>query len=929
MKGGGSRGPDPAETAEQQAKYNRDAAYDSALFNQMRQDTPWGRVYYTGGPPGDPNRRQVTELDPNLRRNLDTGIGIQGSLMDIVTGNYGKTPPTPSGTSVVDSTGAASVSTGRPKPQRSYADEKKYFETMHGRRPTPRSNRGGDNRAEVKAWDAKWKAHQERFGVSPEGEGGGRLAHLDEPWKEPNIESYGGPRQNPTGGLLDVVADSYGQPFSFDSLDPIRKTDWDSLNDVRRTIHSGAPGVDPTNWGAAPGVRGTDWDNLRRTDFSAAPGVRGTDWDNVRRSDFSRAPGVRGTDWDSVRRTDLSDAPDVRRTDWIGMPDITRTDFSGAPGVRGTDWDNLRRTDFSGMPDVRRTDWEGMHDVRRTDFSGAPEIGNTLGGVRLSDFGSLPGLDLSRAERAEDPRALLARLDRDYALGRPGDYNEATSRLERATFDRGMHLLSPELQRQEDKLALDLANRGLTGSEAAIDEGNRFADRRGRALTDLSLASVLAGRQEHGRLADLTSRNRGQIYGETMGANEFFERSREADFRRQLSAREQRAAEEMARFGQELGLGEASFGQNLALRDLYGREGAQAFSEDSALRDQLAREGAQRFGEDTSLRELLAREGAQAFSEDMRVGDTRYAQDMGLRDLYGREGAQRFGEDTALRRLLAQEGAQRFGEDSALRDQISREGAQRFAEDMRIGDTRYAQDMGLRDLFAREGAQAFGEDMRVGDTRYAQDMGLRDLFGRENAQRFGESMALRDLFGREGDREFAQDMAYRDMLTREGQTRFGQDLTARQQAAQEMMTARDRPFQELQALMGQAPLPGMPQFTPFSQYQIQSPDYMGAVNAQQQANAQRAAANSAMMGSMIGGLGKMIPGMAAKSDRRLKENVRRIGQTDAGIPIYVYNYVGNPLPFMGVMSDEVEQVIPEAVVNSNDGFQAVLYGDIR
>lgn len=61
------------------------------------------------------------------------------------------------------------------------------------------------------------------------------------------------------------------------------------------------------------------------------------------------------------------------------------------------------------------------------------------------------------------------------------------------------------------------------------------------------------------------------------------------------------------------------------------------------------------------------------------------------------------------------------------------------------------------------------------------------------------------------------------------------------------------------------------------------------------------------------------------SDRRAKEDIRRIGQTDGGLPVYVYRYKGGDTFHMGVMADEVEVVQPEAVVQRPDGLKAVRY----
>ena len=51
--------------------------------------------------------------------------------------------------------------------------------------------------------------------------------------------------------------------------------------------------------------------------------------------------------------------------------------------------------------------------------------------------------------------------------------------------------------------------------------------------------------------------------------------------------------------------------------------------------------------------------------------------------------------------------------------------------------------------------------------------------------------------------------------------------------------------------------------------------------------------------------------------------------TSGGIPIYVYRY-GNTGPFhMGVMADEIEAVIPDAVIDHVSGFKMVNYAEVR
>ena len=64
-----------------------------------------------------------------------------------------------------------------------------------------------------------------------------------------------------------------------------------------------------------------------------------------------------------------------------------------------------------------------------------------------------------------------------------------------------------------------------------------------------------------------------------------------------------------------------------------------------------------------------------------------------------------------------------------------------------------------------------------------------------------------------------------------------------------------------------------------------------------------------------------VPG----SDRRLKENIQKIGESISGLGIYKFNYIGKVKQYIGAMADEVIKVVPEAVVLRSDGFYGVNY----
>jgi len=61
------------------------------------------------------------------------------------------------------------------------------------------------------------------------------------------------------------------------------------------------------------------------------------------------------------------------------------------------------------------------------------------------------------------------------------------------------------------------------------------------------------------------------------------------------------------------------------------------------------------------------------------------------------------------------------------------------------------------------------------------------------------------------------------------------------------------------------------------------------------------------------------------SDRRLKENIREIGETYDGQKIYAYNHIGSEKTQIGLMADEVQKVKPEAI-SMKAGFYMVDYG---
>lgn len=82
---------------------------------------------------------------------------------------------------------------------------------------------------------------------------------------------------------------------------------------------------------------------------------------------------------------------------------------------------------------------------------------------------------------------------------------------------------------------------------------------------------------------------------------------------------------------------------------------------------------------------------------------------------------------------------------------------------------------------------------------------------------------------------------------------------------------------------------------------------------------------------IMGGAGAVAGLATAFSDRRLKENIVLVGRDESDrFNLYEFNYIGSQdRKFVGVMADEVEPLVPDAVVYDDLGFASVDYALIN
>jgi hypothetical protein len=190
--------------------------------------------------------------------------------------------------------------------------------------------------------------------------------------------------------------------------------------------------------------------------------------------------------------------------------------------------------------------------------------------------------------------------------------------------------------------------------------------------------------------------------------------------------------------------------------------------------------------------------------------------------------------------------------------------------------------------------------------------------GQEQSRMFGMDLSKGQFANQATGQAVSQDQAAR-----------ADQVGIRQRQMQEALLKRSQPINEIGALMGTGQV-GMPQFQGTAPVNVAGTDVMGPIN--QQYASQMAgwnAKNQSLQGLQNGlfNLGGSLGSAALMSDRRVKEDIKRIGTADNGVPLYSYRYIGQPAVHIGTMAQDVEDTHPGAVVEF-DGVKHVDYGKL-
>lgn len=225
-------------------------------------------------------------------------------------------------------------------------------------------------------------------------------------------------------------------------------------------------------------------------------------------------------------------------------------------------------------------------------------------------------------------------------------------------------------------------------------------------------------------------------------------------------------------------------------------------------------------------------------------------------------------------------------------------------------------------------AQATGETAQQGqfanqaqNQDFAQNLSAADLQNQARQQGYAELLSGANLQNQSQAQQFQQ-----------GQQNATLADQARQQGLQEQAFLRQLPLNEYNALRSSSQVQ-MPQFQGVNGAQVANTNVAGNIQNAYQAQLsnynQQVASQNSTMGNLFGLGGSLGAALITHSDVRTKREIIKIGETPSGLGVYEFKYLWSDKLETGVMAQEVEILIPEAVITTSSGFKMVNYGMVR
>lgn len=311
-------------------------------------------------------------------------------------------------------------------------------------------------------------------------------------------------------------------------------------------------------------------------------------------------------------------------------------------------------------------------------------------------------------------------------------------------------------------------------------------------------------------------------------------------------------------------------------------------------------------------------------------------------DAYNREMAN-FGQkmnDARMQAVLAggQEESRQVGLNASLQGQEFNQAYQKgkFGQDADAAMAANAlQAAGINNSAALGMYQA---QLGAQNQRFSQGLAAGNFYNNAQQQQFDNRLTGANFANNAADIATQRQMQIDQLTQSLAQGQAGFNNSAAQNDVQLQAYLRQLPLNEANALRTGGQVSG-PQFGGYyTGGQAQGAQYLDAGIAQgnydMAASAQKQAGRNAFIGGLaqLGGnflgssAGSSWLASALPSDPRLKSNIVRVGTHKLGIGVYEYDIFGKRQ--RGVMSTEVRQVMPDAVLVGDDGFDRVIYDKI-
>jgi hypothetical protein len=265
-----------------------------------------------------------------------------------------------------------------------------------------------------------------------------------------------------------------------------------------------------------------------------------------------------------------------------------------------------------------------------------------------------------------------------------------------------------------------------------------------------------------------------------------------------------------------------------------------------------------------------------------------------------------------------------------------------------------SQSQQANDLYTQAALQGINLDIGANQQGFGQALSSAGLYNQAIGQNFGQGLAGQQLsnqaigqyFGQgvtsTGLQNAAQAQTFSQAMAQQAADQaqqnqiFNQQLqqaqfgnAAEQANLQTQLGLYNQPLNQINALMSGSQIQN-PTFQAYSGSNVAAaPVFQAAQQTGQDAQAayaqQVAAQNakSAAIGGLFGAAGTALSGTNF-SDIRLKSKIVRVGTHPRGFGIYEYDIDGKRE--RGVMAQEVERVLPAAVIEHDSGYKMVNYG---